>query len=178
MGQVRLHKTMSLIESAEAFARAKNSDINFCKSIVFRLKSIGVNDEQILCCAFLCYANSSFDEIHTRFGREIATIVTSISKDITLPRQKQEEQYIKQLQDAPWESVLIKLCEISATLKILKDSVLSKTKRGKILKQNVHHLNVLKKKISENKDKTPGIEKLLDGANETLIHFKQRPISF
>jgi hypothetical protein len=126
----------------------------------------------------LCYANSSFDDIHTRFGREIATIVTSISKDFTLPRQKQEEQYIKQLQDAPWESVLIKLCEISATLKILKDSALSKTKRGKILKQNIHHLSVLKKKISENKDKTPGIEKLLDGANETLIHFKQRPINF
>ena len=67
---------MSLIESAEAFARAKNADINFCKSVVFRLKSIGVNDEQVLCCAFLCHSNSSFDEIHARFGREIATCVT------------------------------------------------------------------------------------------------------
>jgi (p)ppGpp synthase/HD superfamily hydrolase len=169
---------MSLIESAEAFARAKNADINFCKSIVFRLKSIGVNDEQVLCCAFLCHANSSFDEIHARFGREIATYVTSISKDLALPRQRQEEQYIKQLQDAPWESILIKMCEISANLKILKDFELSKTKRGKILKQNIHYLNVLKKKISENKTRTPGIERLLDGANETLTHFKQRPISF
>ena len=169
---------MSLIESAEAFARAKNADINFCKSIVFRLKSIGVNDEQVLCCAFLCHSNSSFDEIHARFGREIATGVTSISRDLTLPKKMQEEQYIKQLQDAPWESILIKLCEISATLKVLKDSELSKTKRGKILKQNVHYLNVLKKKISENKIKTPGMERLLDGANETLVYFKQRPINF
>lgn len=169
---------MSLIESAEAFARTKNADINFCKSIVFRLKSIGINDEQILCSAFLCHANSSFDEIHARFGREIATRVTSISKDAALPRQRQEEQYVKQLQDAPWESILIKMCEISANLKILKDSELSKTKRNKILKQNIHYLVVLKKKISENKIKTPGIEKLLDGANETLIYFKQRPINF
>ena len=169
---------MSIIESAEAFARAKNADINFCKSIVFRLKSIGVNDENVLCCAFLCHSNSSFDDIHARFGREIATGVTSISRDFTLPRKTQEEQYVKQLQDAPWESILVKLCEISATLKILKDSEMSKTKRGKILKQNVHYLNVLKKKISENKAKTPGIERLLDGANETLIHFRQRPINF
>lgn len=169
---------MSLIESAEAFARAKNADINFCKSIVFRLKSIGVSDEQVLCCAFLCHSNSSFDDIHARFGREIATGVTAISKDWTLPRKIQEEQYVRQLQDAPWESILVKLCEISATLKFLKDSEMSKTKRGKILKQNVHYLNVLKKKISENKDKTPGIERLLEGANETLMHFKQRPISF
>jgi len=169
---------MSTIESAEAFARAKNADINFCKSIVFRLKSIGVNDERILCCAFLCHASSSFDEIHARFGREIATGVASISRDLTLPRKTQEEQYTKQLQDAPWESILVKMCEISATLKILKDSELSKTKRGKMLKQNVHYLNVLKKKISENKIKTPGIERLLDGANETLLYFKQRPINF
>ncbi|HSA98480.1 MAG TPA: hypothetical protein VLF17_05325 [Candidatus Nitrosotenuis sp.] len=169
---------MSAIESAEAFARAKNADINFCKSIVFRLKSIGVNDERVLCCAFLCHANASFDEIHARFGREIATGVASISRDLSLPRKIQEEQYVRQLQDAPWESILVKMCEISATLKVLKDSELSKTKRGKILKQNVHYLNVLKKKISENKAKTPGLERLLDGANETLMYFKQRPISF
>lgn len=169
---------MTLIESAEAFARAKNADMDFCKSIVFRLKSIGISDEQVLCCGFLCHANSSFEEIHSRFGREIATGVTSISRDPALPRKTQEEQYVKQLQGAPWESVLVKLCEISATLKILKDSEMSKTKRGKILKQNIHYLNVLKKTISENRGRTPGIERLLDGANETLAHFKQRQVNF
>ena len=169
---------MSLIESAEAFARAKNADVDFCRGIAFRLKSIGVTDEQVLCCAFLCHAKSGFDEIHARFGREIATYVASISKDLTLPKQKQEEQYVKQLQDAPWESILIKLCEISANLKVLKDSELSKTKRTKALKQNIHYLIALKKKILENRTKTPGIERLLEGANETLAHFKQRPITF
>lgn len=169
---------MSLLEAVETFARAKNANIDFCKGMVFRLKSIGINDESILCSAFLSQTNSSFDEIHERFGREIATCVTSITKDKTIPRQKQEEQYIKQIQDAPWESILIKMCEISATLKILKDIELSKNKRNKILKQNIHYLNVLKKKILENRINTPGIEKLLDGANETLIHFKQRPINF
>lgn len=59
---------MSLIESAEAFARAKNADVNFCRGIAFRLKSIGVTDEQILCCAFLCHAKSGFDEIHEGSG--------------------------------------------------------------------------------------------------------------
>lgn len=169
---------MVTIEEAEAFARTKNADINFCKGIVFRLKSIGVNDEQILCSAFLCYTNASFDEVFARFGREIATIVASLSKDRTLPKQRQEEQYIKQIQEAPWNSILIKLCEISANLKVIKESEISKTKRSKLLKQNVHYLHVLKKRISENKAATPGVERLLEGANETLIHFKQRPIRF
>jgi len=169
---------MVTIQEAEAYARAKNADITFCKGIVFRLKSIGISDEQTLCSAFLCQTKASFDEIYSRFGREIATSVTSISKDFTLPRQKQEEQYIEQLQDAPWESVLIKLCEISANLKIIKESEMSKTKRGKLLKQNIHYLNVLKKKIAENKSSTPGVERLLDGVNETLNYFRQRPIKF
>lgn len=169
---------MVTIQEVESYARAKNADIAFCKGIVFRLKSIGINDEQVLCSAFLSQTKASFDEIYSRFGREIATVVASISKDFTLPRQRQEEQYIEQLQAAPWESILIKLCEISANLKMIKESEMSKTKRGKLLKQNVHYLNVLKKKVTENKSATPGVERLLDGVNETLVYFRQRPIKF
>lgn len=169
---------MVTIEESERYARTKNANIDFCRGVVFRLKSIGVNDEHVLSSAILCFTNSSFDEIFARFGREIATRVASISKDRTLPKQIQEEQYIKQLQEAPWESVLIKLCEISANLKILKESELSKTKRGKTIKQNVHYLNALKARISENKAKTPGVERLLEGLNETLVYFKQRQIRF
>jgi (p)ppGpp synthase/HD superfamily hydrolase len=169
---------MVTIDEAEAYARAKNADIAYCRGIAFRLKSIGITDETILCAAFLSHTNSSFDDIHARFGREIAVVVASLSRDKSLPRQRQEEQYVKQLQDAVWESVLIKLCEISANLKIIKESTLSKTKRGKMLKQNVHYLNVLKNKIAESRSKTPGIDRLLDGVNETLAHFGQRPIKF
>ncbi|MEW6043971.1 MAG: bifunctional (p)ppGpp synthetase/guanosine-3',5'-bis(diphosphate) 3'-pyrophosphohydrolase [Thermoproteota archaeon] len=169
---------MVTIDEAEAYARAKNADIPFCRGVIFRLKSIGVTDESVLCSVFLCQTGSEFDEIHARFGREIAVLVASLTKDRSLSRQRQEEQYVKQLKEASWESTLIKLCEISAHLKLIKESDLSKSKRAKMLKQNIHYLVVLKNKISENKSKTPGIEKLLDGINETLSHFGQRQISF
>jgi (p)ppGpp synthase/HD superfamily hydrolase len=169
---------MVTIQEAESYARAKNADIAFCKGVVFRLKSIGVTDEQILCSAFLYQTKAGFDELYSRFGREIATTVASISKDISLPKQRQAEQYIEQLQSAPWESILIKLCEISANLKTIKESEMSKTRRSKLLKQNVHYFNVLKNKIAQNRSKTPGLERLLDGVNETLTHFGQKPIKF
>lgn len=169
---------MVTIEEAESFARMKSADVAFSKGVVFRLKSVGISDEHLLCAAFLCNTSASFDEIFSRFGREVATIVTSIAKDKTLPKQRQEEQYTKQLHEASWESVLVKLCEISANLKIIKETGMSRTRRGKLLKQNVHQLNILKKKITENKEKTPGIQKLLDGVNETLSHFKQKPLVF
>jgi (p)ppGpp synthase/HD superfamily hydrolase len=169
---------MPTVDEAEKYAHSNNADVSFCKGIVFRLKSIGITDQNIFCSAFLSQTGSSFDEIFARFGREIATTVTSITKDKSLPKSKQDEQYVKQLQEAPWESILIKLCEISANLKLIKETKMSKTKRSKLLEQNVHYLNALKKKIIENKSKTPGIEKLLDGVNETLTHFRQRTISF
>ncbi len=169
---------MVTIEDIEAYARAKNADIPFCKGVAFRLKSIGVNDEIVVYSAFLSQTDSNFDEIHSRFGRDIAVLVTSLVRDMSLPKQRQEEQYVKQLKEAPWESTLIKICEISANLKLIKESEMPKTKRSKLLKQNIHYLNVLKNKIIENKSKTPSIEKLLDGVNETLAHFGQRPIKF
>ena len=169
---------MASIQDAENFARPKNADVDFCRGVVFRLKSLGITDENILCSAVLSQTKATFDEIYSRFGREIATMVASISKDRTIPKQKQEEQYIKQIQSASWESILIKLCEISANLKVIKESDLSKTKRNKLLKQNIHYLNVLKGKIAENKSNTPSITRLLDGINQILSDFRQRIIKF
>src|SRR5574338_60480 len=167
---------MATLEECEDYARSKQADIAFCKGIVFRLKSIGISHEQILCAAVLSQTKATFDEIFERFGRELAVMATSIVKDYSLPKQIQEDAYVAQLQQAPWEAVLIKLCEISANLKVIKETELSKAKRKKLLKQNIHYLNALKKNIEENQDKALGLAKLLDGANETLAHFGQRQI--
>lgn len=169
---------MATLDECEAYARAKNADIPFCMGVVFRLKSIGITHEQILCSAILSQTKSTFDELFERFGRDIAVMVTSITKDQTIPKGKQEHAYVEQLQNAPWESVLIKLCEISANLKVIKESEMSKNKRRKLLTQNIHYLKVLKKNISENQDKLLGLPKLLEGANETIAHFGRPTIKF
>lgn len=169
---------MATLQECEAYARGKNADIPFCMGVVFRLKSIGIAHEQILCSAILAQTSASFDEIFDRFGREVAVMATSISRDHTLPKKRQETAYLEQLRQAPWESVLIKLCEISANLKVIKESELSKAKRRKLIRQNVQYLNVLKTNIAENQDKLLGLERLLEGANETLVHFGQKPINF
>jgi (p)ppGpp synthase/HD superfamily hydrolase len=169
---------MATLDECEAYARGKQADIPFCMGVVFRLKSIGITHEQILCSAILSQTKSTFDELFERFGRDVAVLATSIMRDHTIPKKKQEEAYVEQLQGAPWEAILIKLCEISANLKVIKESELSKNKRRKLLKQNIHYLNILKKNIAENQDKALGLAKLLDGANETIMHFGHRPIKF
>ena len=169
---------MATLDECEAYARFKNADIPFCMGVVFRLKSIGITHEQILCSAILAQTKSTFDELFERFGRDIAVMVTSITHDDTTPKSRRESSYLEQLQQAPWESILIKLCEISANLKLIKETEMSKNKRRKMLKQNIHYLNALKQNIADNRDKALGLPKLLDGANDTITHFGHRPIKF
>jgi hypothetical protein len=48
-----------------------------------------------------------------------------------------------------------------------------------MLRANIHYLNSLKGSISKNREKTPGVERLLEGINETLTgHFRQRPFLY
>ena len=144
---------MATLKECEDYARSKGADVAFCMGVVFRLKSIGITHEQILCSAILSQTRSSFDEIFARFGRDVAVMATSIMKDLSQPAKNQESSYIK-------------------------ESELSKTKRSKMMKKNIHYLNSLKKNIRQNQDKALGLQRLLDGANETISELGYRPIKF
>jgi hypothetical protein len=93
-----------------------------------------------------------------------------------LSKGEQEQQYVKQLKDASWEAKLIKLCDISANLKDLKNIPWSKTKKSKEVKKKLYYLNLIKSELIKNKSQVPGIQGIIDGINEVLISFNQRPI--
>jgi predicted ABC-class ATPase len=101
----------------------------------------------------------------------------SVSRDKTLPRAKQEEQFVKQLKDASFEAKLIKLCDISAILRDLKNSSFSKTKKSKEVKKMTFYLNVIKSDLIKNKSQVPGIVSLINGINDMISAHGQRPIA-
>ncbi|MGI0003098.1 MAG: HD domain-containing protein, partial [Nitrosopumilaceae archaeon] len=148
--------------------------------VVNRLKSIGIVNEDVLCAAWLHDTmedtHTSFDDIFEQFGRDVAILVSSLSKDAKLPKKERELQYVKQLKNAPFEAKLIKLCDIAANLSDLKNSDLSKTKRLKIVKTKLRYLNIIKNEIMENKASVPMIQSIIDGINDVLIHYKQKPV--
>lgn len=100
----------------------------------------------------------------------------ALSKDKNLSKGKREQQYVKQLKDASWEVKLIKLCDISANLKDLKNTSWSKTKKSKEVKKKLYYLNLIKPELVKNKSQVPGIHGMISGINEVLVSFKQRPI--
>lgn len=149
------------------------------EGIVTRLKNIGVSDQDVLCAAWLHGTidhNVTFDEINQRFGKKIAVMVLSLSRDTKLPKKEMELQFVKQLKNAPFEMQLVELCEVSSGLKELKNSSLSNNKKMKLVKKKLHYLNVIKPAVVQNRSRFSGIEPILDGINNVLIEYRQKPL--
>src|SRR3989304_9408579 len=150
------------------------------EGVVNRLKNLGVTDKDVLCAAWLHDiiedTDVTFDQINERFGREVAVIVLSLSKDQNIPKKDKEMQYINQLKDASFQTKIIKLCDISANLKDLANAPISKTQKNKQIKKILHYLRIIKNDISEKKSNYPKIQEIIDGINTICIKFNQKPI--
>ncbi len=182
---------MELVKNAELFAKKKHSGMmrkdgtttysKHLEDVVNRLKSLGVVDEELLCAGWLHDTiedtDTSFDDLYDQFGSRIAVLVSTLSKDMSLPRKKREQQYVKQLKEASFDAKLIKLCDISANLSALKNYDASKSKKLRSVRQIRHYLTVIKNDLIENTD-YPKIITLLESINQILKRFGQRPIFF
>lgn len=186
-----MNNTEEKIQSAKKFAQEKHKNqtkkdgvtslIDHLEGVVFRLKNLGITNADVISAAWLHdvleKTDVTFEEIIQRFGREVATIVLSLSKDSNLSRKEMEDQYIKQLRDASIEAKIIKLCDISSNIKNLANAPLSKTQKNKKIRRILHYLRVIKNEISEEKTNYPKIQEIVDGINSAAKKYKQRPIS-
>ena len=180
---------MNNLQAAENFAKERHAGMmrkdgvtsfyDHLSGVVARLKNLGITDEGVLAAAWLHDTledtKTSFVEIDSRFGSKVAVLVLSLSKDRSLPKAKLEEQYVKQLREASFEAKLIKLCDISANLKDIKNAPLSKTKKVKTIRKILYYLNAIKPDLVKNKASVPGIQSLADGINDLVVPFGQKP---
>lgn len=181
---------MDLVKSAELFAKNKHSGqfkldgitpySKHLDDVVNRLKSLGVIDKQLLCAGWLHdtidNTDTTFDDLYEQFESEITVIVSSLSKDMTLPRKKREQAYVIQLKEISFNAKLLKLCDISANLSDLKNYEASKSKKLRQVKQKRHYLNIIKNDLIGNPN-YPYIQSLLESANLIFIKYGQRPLS-
>jgi len=180
------------IESAKFFARDRHKGMTrndgitpyskHLEDVVSLLKSLGIIDEDVLCSGWLHDTiedtDTKFDEIYERFGKKVAVLVFSLSKDKDLPKKEREQLYVKQLKDASVDAKIIKLCDISSNLKdmVKSNSKMSKNKRKKTAKQKRHYLLAIKNDIIENKSNYPKISNLMKGINDVLVENRQKSV--
>ena len=188
---------MTPLENAELFAKSKHagklneSGVSYSihlENVVSRLKSLGVVDQDTLCAGWLQdileYSDTSFDELFEKFGRKISTLILSLTKtklvidtsdDSTLSltkkrtvskKQRQKEYGIK-IKESEMDVKLIKLCDISTNLGNLKNQVISKTKKRRILKELRYYIIIIEKDLMQN-TRYPKAKILLENINENI----------
>jgi guanosine-3',5'-bis(diphosphate) 3'-pyrophosphohydrolase len=187
-----LEDSLQIVIQAKNFAHEKHRNqkrkdnitpfVDHLEKVVNRLKNLGVSDHDILSAAWLHdtieYTDTTFEEINQIFGNTISVIVLSLTKDLKLAKKERELQYIQQLKNSTLQAKLIKFCDVSANLKDISNSPISKTQKNKQVKKLFHYMRIIKKEISENKSDYPKIQEHIDGINAVGAKFRQRPISF
>ena len=188
---------MTLLKNAELFAKSKHagklkkSGITYSKhleEVVNRLKSLGVIDEEVLCTGLLHDiledTDTRFDELFEKFGRRIAVLTLSLTKTKfvidtndnstltltkkkTLSKKQREKNYGIKLKESEVDAKIIKLCDISANLGNLKNQVISKTKKRKVLRELRYYLSIIQKDTMED-SKYQNATILLETINQNL----------
>lgn len=174
-------RVLEMLKNAELFARKRCSGITVMdgktpyskhlEDVVNRLKSLGVIDEDVLCSgwlhAIMNQTDTSFDDLYEQFGSRIAVLVSDLTQDMSLPRKKREQVYVKQLVKSSFDAKLVKLCGISADLSDLKNCDASKSKKLRITRLKRRYLLAIKDDLLKNTS-YPKVQTLLAVTERTL----------
>jgi len=121
---------MSNIIKARNFAKKKHAGqlrkngktttFSHLQDVVKNLKKMKVVNEEIICAAWLHDTiedtDTDFDTIKNRFGKNIAEIVVSVTKDNRLPKKQRETKYVRDLKTCNAKAKLVKIADILANV--------------------------------------------------------------
>ena len=121
---------MTSVVDARNFAKKKHSGqlrkngktttFSHLKDVVKNLKKMKVTNKDIICAAWLHDTiedtDTDFDSIKDRFGKNVAKIVVSVTKDNRLPKKQREVKYSKDLKSSSTEAKLVKIADILANV--------------------------------------------------------------
>lgn len=76
----------------------------------------GCDDEVALCAAMLHDTiedtRTDYDDLHKRFGPQVADCVAVLTKNMLLPEHQREPDYDSRLAAGPWQGRLVKLADV------------------------------------------------------------------
>ncbi len=121
---------MSNITDARKFAKRKHAGqlrkngktttFSHLKDVVKNLKKMKVTDSDIICAGWLHDTiedtDTDFDSIKEKFGKNVADIVVSVTKDNRLPKKQREMKYGKDLKSSNSKAKLVKIADILANV--------------------------------------------------------------
>ena len=98
----------------------------------------GCEDQTVLAAALLHDTSedttTDYEDLEERFGREVADIVSFLTKNMAMPEDEREEEYDARLAMADWRARLIKLADVYDNFCDIKNWPASKQGREKAVK--------------------------------------------
>jgi len=98
----------------------KSTTFSHLQDVVKNLKKMEVTNEDIICAGWLHDTiedtETDYDMIKDRFGKRVADIVVSLTKDNRLPKKQREAKYAKDLKTSSIKAKLVKIADILANV--------------------------------------------------------------
>jgi guanosine-3',5'-bis(diphosphate) 3'-pyrophosphohydrolase len=175
------------IELAEEYAKKKHSNqlrkdgittqYEHLKSVVTRLKGLGITDEDVLCAGWLHDViedtDTTFENINSLFGKNVALLVLALSKEKIPQKKIMESNYIHNLQISSTEAKIIKLCDISSNLNTIHHSNLSYGAKIRKIKQISKYFHVINQEFFKDPKQFPNIIRILESSSKIISQYKR-----
>ena len=121
---------MADVTQARSFAKRKHlgqlrkngktATFSHLKDVVQNLKKMKVTNEDIICAGWLHDTiedtDTDYDSIKDRFGKNVAEIVVSVTKDNRLAKKEREAKYARDLKKSSAKAKLVKIADILANV--------------------------------------------------------------
>lgn len=183
---------MNKVKQAKEFAREKHEGItrkdgvtpyfDHLKKVVKNLEKLGVSNQDILCAGWLHDTiedtNTDYDDISEQFGKTVADIVASVTKDTRLPRPIRERKYVEQLKHSKWQAKVVKLADIVANISDLKNAGYDKQKELKQVKDKIVYFKAIRPGITSNRKKLSGFKKIERKLDKLLLKYGYTSVKF
>ena len=166
--------TASVIERARLYAERKHGitrrrgglAIDHVRTVVENLLEMGVQDQHVICAAWLHDTiedtDANYDGICSEFGKDVADMVSSLSKDNRLPRDMRVVEYVERLGRAAPGAKTVKVADILANLESVAGSGVDAAKACRKAVQLRRYLLAVSSDVSPNLPGLAGIQARLD----------------
>src|SRR5574337_39344 len=183
---------MNKVKQAKEFARKKHDGVtrkdgitpyfDHLRKVVKNLEKLEVANQDILCAGWLHDTiedtDTDYDDISEQFGKTVADIVASVTKDTRLPRPIRERKYVEQLRHSMWQAKVVKLADILANIADLKNSGYNKEKQTKQVKDKIVYLKAIIPGITSNRKKLAGLKRIEQKLDRLLLKYDYASVNF
>jgi guanosine-3',5'-bis(diphosphate) 3'-pyrophosphohydrolase len=179
---------MKGIEDAEIFAKERHKHQTrddgktpywkHLKKVVENLKDLGITHDAILCAGWLHDTiedtDTDYDDLDDEFGKEVADIVSTVTKDTRMIKKERETDYYNRLKSGSWQSQIVKFADMLANLEDLKNSKMPSSDMKNQAQNKLDYYDAIKTGLCDNRKNIPHLDSQISRLSDAFSKYGVR----